>query len=93
VTTKDSSDYVGARRVRSPMAAGFLSLGIYIAMYLAVAGFLHLLTPAEAVAVAPNGSTMPSAAIASKASVDTGNLPSLHSSKPSTDGYAMHRTE
>ena len=85
--TKDSSDDVGAQRVRSPMAAGFLLLGVYIAMYLAVAGFIRLLTPADAVAVAPNGPTMPaSVATESKSLVDT-------RSEPSADGYAMHRTE
>ena len=92
--TKGSSDDVGAQRVRSPMATGFLLVGVYIAMYLAVAGFIRLLTPADAVAVAPNGSTMPaSVASESKPPVDTGNLPALHSSEPSADGYAMHRTE
>ena len=94
MTAKDSSDDAGAKRVRSPMATGFLLLGIYIAMYLAVAGFVHFLTPAYAVAVAPDGSTIPaSAAIAPKPSVETADRTSLHRSKPSVDGYAMHRTE
>jgi hypothetical protein len=76
------------------MAAGFLLLGIYIAMYLAVAGFVHFLTPADAVAIAPNGSTIPaSAAIAPKPPAETADRPSLHRSEPSVDGYAMHRTE
>jgi hypothetical protein len=90
VTTKDSSDEVGAQRIGSPIAAGLLSLGIYIAMYLAVAGVVRVLTPSDAVAVAPNGAP---AATAPKLPIDTLNLPSRHSSESSADGYAMHRTQ
>jgi hypothetical protein len=90
VTTKDANDDVGTRHVRSPIAAGLLSLGIYIAMYLAVAGVFHVLTPPDAVAIAPNGA---SAATASKPPVDTANFPSGRSSESSADGYAMHRTQ
>jgi hypothetical protein len=92
VTTKGSNDDGGAQRIQSPIAAGLLSLGIYIAMYLAVAGVVRVLTPSDAVAVAPSGPTA-AAATASKPPFDAGNLPSLHSSRPSADGYAMHRTE
>ncbi len=90
VTTNDSNDNVGTRRVRSPIAAGLFSLSIYIAIYLAVAGALHVLTPSDAVAVAPNGTL---AATVSKPPVDAANLPSHRSSESSADGYAMHRTE
>jgi hypothetical protein len=57
VTSKDANDEAGAQHTRSPVAAGLLSLVIYIAMYLTVAGALRVLTPADAVAVAPNGPT------------------------------------
>jgi len=90
MTTKDSNDEAGAQRIGSPIAAGLLSLGIYIAMYLAVAGVVRVLTSADAVAVAPNGAP---AATASKLPIDTLNLASPHGSESSADGYAMHRAE
>jgi hypothetical protein len=89
MTTKDSTDDAGARHVRSPITAGLVSLGIYIAMYLVVAGILHVLTPSDAVTVVPNGA---SAATASKP-VDATNLPARRSAESSADGYAMHRTD
>ena len=90
VITKASNDDVGPRHVRSPIAAGLLSLGIYIAMYLATAGALKFLTPSDAVAVAPNDA---SAGTASKPPGDATNLPSRRGSESSADGYAMHRTQ
>ena len=94
MTTKDPSDDAGTHRIRSPIAAGAISLGIYIAMYLTVAGVVRVLTSPDAVAVAPDSSmARASAATASNAAVGAGDSPSRYDSEPSADSHPIHRTE
>ena len=94
--TKDVSDDAGASRIRSPIAAGMTLLGIYIAMYLAVAGVIRVLTSPDAAAAAfASDSSMAtaSAATAPNPAVGAGNSPSGHKNKPSVDGHPIHRME
>jgi hypothetical protein len=64
--TRKSGHDVGNERLRSPTAAAAILLGIYVAMHLAVGGVIHVLTPPDAVAAAPdNPMARPSAATAS----------------------------
>jgi hypothetical protein len=94
VTTKDPEDDAGTGRIRSRVAAGAISLGIYIAMYLTVAGIVRVLTSTDAAGVAPDSSTAhASAAAASNPAVGAGDSPSRHDSEPSADGHPIHRTE
>jgi hypothetical protein len=63
VATKDTRHDGGSHRIRSPIAGAAVVLGIYIAMYLAVAGVVHVLALLDAAAaVAPDSSMAPSAA-------------------------------
>ena len=71
MATEEKTRDAGSRLPRSPIAAAAVSLGIYVAMYLAVAGVVHILASPEpaAAAVAPYGSPAPvSAAAASDSS-------------------------
>lgn len=64
--TRDPGHDVGNERLRSPIAAAAILLGIYVAMHLAVGGVIHVLTPPDAVAAAPDSPTArPSDATAS----------------------------
>jgi hypothetical protein len=54
MATDDPRDDADGRRFRSPIRSGLILLGIYIAMYLAVGGVVHLLTSPDAAAVAPD---------------------------------------
>jgi hypothetical protein len=68
--------------------AGLILLSIYIAMYLAVAGVVHVLTSPDAAAVAANSSMAPaSVATAKNPAVNAGDLPSRRNSEPSADRY------
>src|SRR5256885_8170801 len=49
----------GILGARSPMAAGLTLLGIYVAMYLIVAGLVHVLTSPDAPAIASERSAAP----------------------------------
>ena len=89
VTTKDASDDAGTPCTRSPIAAGMTLLGIYIAMYLAVAGVTHVLTSPDAAAVAPDSSM----ARASNSSIGASDSTSHFGSAQSADGPPTHRTE
>ena len=63
MAAKDSSHDAASSRTRTPIRVAAVLLGIYIAMYLAVAGIIHALTsPDAAVAFVPDGSMTPSAA-------------------------------
>ena len=69
MATEDQKQDAGTHRIRSPVAAGVISLGTYIAMYLAVAGIARGMTsPDAAAAIAPNSSTAPPAAATTSAS-------------------------
>ena len=95
VTTNNTGDDAGIPRIKSPIAAGMVLLGIYIAMYLAVAGVIHVLTsPDAATAMAPEGSMAPaSAASASNPTAAADDSPSHHNDEPATDGYPIRRPE
>jgi len=95
VTTNNTGGDAGISRIKSPIAAGMVLLGIYIAMYLAVAGVIHVLTsPDAATAMAPEGSMAPaSAASASNPTAAADDSPSHHNDEPPTDGYPIRRPE
>jgi hypothetical protein len=91
VTTKDSKDDVGIDRIRSPIAAGAISLAIYIAMYLAVAGVIRAITSPGA-AIAPDSSmTHASAATTSNPAAGAGDSDSRPDNEPSADRYPIRR--
>ena len=48
MATTDKAHDTGSLRNRSPLGQGAIVLGIYIAMYLTVAGVLHVVTAFEA---------------------------------------------
>jgi hypothetical protein len=56
VTTENPSDDTATPRIWSPIKAGVTLLCIYIAMYLAIAGVVHVLTSPDAAPVAPDSS-------------------------------------
>lgn len=95
MATTDPSHDAGSHRIRSPITAAAILLGIYIAMYLVVGGVVHVLASLDATAaVAPDRSMAPaSAATASSPPVGVGDSPSRHNSEPSTDGYPIPRPE
>ena len=69
VAARGPSDGAGAHRPRSPIASAVILLGIYVAMYLAVAGIKHALTsPDTVVTLASSISTAHPAAAAAPAS-------------------------
>jgi hypothetical protein len=94
MATDNTSDDADSRRFRSPIRSGLILLGIYIAMYLAVGGVVHILTSPDAAAVASDISMarMP-AAIASSRAESAGDSPSRHNGEAPTDRYAIHRME
>ena len=97
VAPKAPSDDTDTRGIRSPIVTGAISLGIYIAMYLAVlavAGVVRVLTPPDPAAVAPDSATAPaSTATASNHTFDADDSPSRHDSASSTDGNRIQYTE
>ena len=94
VTTKDASDDAGTPRTRSPIAAGMTLLGIYIAMYLAVAGVIRVLTSPDAAPVAPDSSIAhASVAAVSNPVVGAGDSRSHHDGEPSADGNPIYGPE
>jgi hypothetical protein len=73
VATKDSSRDAGSHRLGSPIQAAPILLAVVIAMYLAVAGVVHVLVSRDAAAVVPDSSPTPaSAATASDPPVSAG---------------------
>jgi hypothetical protein len=94
VTTNSAGDDAGIPRIKSPIAAGVVLLGIYIAMYLAVAGVIHVLTSPDAAAVASERSTVPaSTATASNQTAGAHDSPSPHNGEPATDGNPVREPE
>jgi hypothetical protein len=92
VATKDPSDDAGSQRIRSPIAAGVISLGIYIAMYLTVAGVIRVVTPPDPAPAAPDSSIAhASAATASNPAAGASDSRSRHDNEPSADGYPIRR--
>lgn len=64
VGPKSPGDDTDAHRIRSPIATGVISLAIYIAMYLTVAGVVRVLASPDAAAVAPDSATAPASTAA-----------------------------
>jgi hypothetical protein len=62
VAAKDSSHDAASSRARTPIRAAAVLLGIYIAMYLAVAGIIHVLTSPDAAVACTGRLDAPSAA-------------------------------
>jgi len=94
VTTGVPREDTGIVGARSPMAAGLTLLGIYVAMYLIVAGLVHVLTSPDAAAIASERSTAPaSTATASNPAVDADDSPSRHNGEPSTGSEPIRRQE
>jgi cysteine synthase len=77
VTTENSHDDARIERMRSLIVKGMILLGISIAMYLAAAGIVHVLTSPDAVAtIVPEGSMAPaSLATASKPAAGADHWP------------------
>ena len=93
-TTNNAGDDAGTPRIRSPIAAGMVLLGIYIAMYLAVASVIHVLTLPDAAALASERSTVPaSTAAASNQTAGADDSPSRRNAEASTDGYPIRNRE
>jgi hypothetical protein len=76
---KDSE--VGSHRLRSPVAGAAILLAIYVAMYLAVAAIIRVLTPPDAIAQARagNGSELVRDTSASSERDDRAAQPAEHS--------------
>ena len=72
---KDQDHGDGSPRLRSPIQAAAVLLGIFVAMYLAVAGLLRIVTTPDAIAaVVPHHSmtvSMPAAASSSETRIST----------------------
>ena len=69
---------LNSERMRSPIAAAAILLGVYVAMYLAVAGIVHLLTPPDATARVPAGNWVelsPDTSTAFAAAIDRSTSP------------------
>ena len=92
-TTGVPREDTGILGARSPMAAGLTLLGIYVAMYLIVAGLVHVLTSPDAAAIASERSAAPaSAATASNPAIGADHSP-FHDHEPSTAGDPARRPE
>jgi hypothetical protein len=93
-TTNNADDDAGIPRISSPIAAGIVLLGIYMAMYLAVAGVIHVLTSADAASAASERSTVPaSTATASRQTAGANDSPSRYSGEPAADGYPIRHPD
>jgi len=90
VATSDPSHDAGSAFIGSPIRAAAILLGIYIAMYLAVAGVVHVLAwPDAAAAVAPDFSLAPALdAVASNPPVSAGESP-----RRDSPGQGLERTD
>ena len=93
-TTGVPREDTGILGARSPMAAGLTLLCIYVAMYLIVAGLVHVLTSPDAAAIASERSAAPaSAATAPNPAVGADDSPFRHNGELSTGGQPIHRAE
>ena len=76
----------GSARMQSPIAAAAILLGIYVAMYLAVGGIIHVLTPPDAAAHVPSGNWIELSPDPSTQTADIGR--SRTSSQETADAHA-----
>ena len=73
-------------QMQSPIAAAAILLGIYVAMYLAVGGIVHVLTPPDAAAHVPPGNWIELSPDPSTQTADIGR--SSTSSQETADAHA-----
>ena len=93
MTPKSPGDDTDAHRIRSPITTAMISLAIYIAMYLTVAGVVRVLTPRDPAAVAPDSATAPASTATASNHAVVDDSPSRHDGASSTDGYRIQYTE
>ena len=73
-------------QMQSPIAAAAILLGIYVAMYLAVGGIVHVLTPPDAAAHVPSDNWIELSPDPSTQTADIGR--SRTSSQETADAHA-----
>ena len=86
VEKQDFHRETGSDQMQSPIAAAAILLGIYVAMYLAVGGIVHVLTPPDAAAHVPSANWIELSPDPSTQTADIGR--SRTSSQETADAHA-----